>query len=124
MTIAIGIGCRANVSVEAVLALVEPLLAELPAPPIGLFTAAVKAGDGALLGAAAALGLTLVALPDAALRAVADRTLTAAPAALSHFGLPSVSEAAALAAFSGRARLIVPRRVAGGVTVAAAEEIE
>ena len=39
------------------------------------------------------------------------------------FGVPSVAEAAALAAFAGRARLIVPRRAAAGVTVAIAEEL-
>ena len=55
--------------------------------------------------------------------AMADRVATPSPAALARFGVPSVAEAAALAAFDGRARLVVPRRAEEGVTIAVAEEI-
>ena len=92
--LAVGVGCRKAVSAEAVTAQVAAALAPLSGPVVGLFTIAAKADEPGLRGAALALGLSLVPL-----------------------------EAAALAAFAGRARLIVPRRAAAGVTVAIAEEL-
>lgn len=118
---AIGVGCRQGTSAEAIIWLVGTATAGL-APAIGLFTIEEKRGEVGLSAAAESLALPLVFLSRDALAAMADRVATPSSAALARFGIPSVAEAAALAAFDGRARLIVPRRVEEGVTVAVAEE--
>lgn len=120
--VAIGVGCRQDASAEAITRLVGVATAGL-APAIGLFTIEDKRGEAGLSEAAERLALPLVFLPRDALSAVADRVATPSPAALARFGVPSVAEAAALAAFAGRARLVVPRRAEEGVTIAVAEEI-
>ncbi len=89
----------------------------------GLFTIEDKRGEEGLTAAAESLALPLVFLSRQALAAMADRIKTPSSAALVRFGVPSIAEAAALAAFAGRARLVVPRRAEQGVTVAVAEEI-
>lgn len=119
---AIGIGCRKGASADAITRLVEATTADLP-HPVGLFTIEDKRGEAGLSEAAESLGLPLVFLSHNALAAVSDRIVTPSAAALARFGVPSVAEAAALAAFTGRARLIVPRRAEEGVTVAVAEEV-
>lgn len=120
--LAIGIGCRQGAQAEAILRLVGAVAAGLP-HAIGLFTIEDKRDEPALGEAAERLALPLVFLPRHALAAMADRVMTPSPAALARFGVPSVAEAAALAAFGGRAHLVVPRRAEDGVTVALAEEI-
>lgn len=120
--VAIGVGCRQGASAEAITRLVGVATAGL-APAIGLFTIEDKRGEAGLSEAAERLALPLVFLPRDALSAVADRVATPSPAALARFGVPSVAEAAALAAFAGRARLVVPRRAEEGVTIAVAEEV-
>ena len=120
--LAIGVGCRRGIPAEAIIRLVDMATAGL-LPAIGLFTIEDKRGELGLEEAADSLALPLIFLARDALTAMADRAVTPSPAALARFGVPSVAEAAALAAFAGRARLIVPRRVEEGVTVAVAEEI-
>jgi len=120
--LAIGVGCRRGASAEAIARLVG-VATEGLAPAIGLFTIEDKRGEAGLSDAAERLALPLVFLHRAALSAMADRVATPSPAALARFGVPSVAEAAALAAFDGRARLVVPRRAEEGVTIAVAEEI-
>lgn len=119
---AIGVGCRQGVPAEPVVRLIRAVMDDLGLA-IGLFTIEDKCGEAGLSAAAESLALPLVFLPRHALTAMADRVPTHSPAALARFGVPSVAEAAALAAFDGRARLIVPRRAEDGVTVAVAEEI-
>lgn len=119
-----GIGCRAGVDAatarEAIAAALREtgrgvaeiaLLATLPA----------KAEEPGLIAAAAALGLELLAVPEDALRAVAPRCLTDSPRVRRVTGLPSVAEAAAVAAAGPGARLLAPRSAAGGATCALAE---
>jgi cobalamin biosynthesis protein CbiG len=120
--LAIGVGCRRGTSAEAITRLVGAATAGL-APAIGLFTIEDKRGEAGLSEAAERLTLPLVFLPRAVLSAMADRVARPSPAALARFGVPSVAEASALAAFNGRARLVVPRRAEEGVTIAVAEEI-
>lgn len=119
--LAIGIGCRHGVSAVAIIRLVSMATAGL-APAAGLFTIEDKREEAGLRAAATSLSLPLVFLSREALAAMADRIATPSSAALARFGVPSVAEAAALAAFGGRTRLIVPRRAEEGVTVAVAEE--
>ncbi|MBS1180603.1 MAG: cobalamin biosynthesis protein CobE [Proteobacteria bacterium] len=120
--LAIGVGCRKGTSAESIVRQVEAATVGL-APAVGLFTIEDKRGEAGLCKAAESLALPLVFLSRDALSAMADRIATPSSAAFARFGIPSVAEAAALAAFAGRARLIVPRRAEGGVTVAVAEEI-
>lgn len=120
--LAIGVGCRRGVRAEAIIQLVGAVNAGL-APAIGLFTIEDKRDEDGLREAAESVGLPLIFLSRTALAAVADRIATPSPVALASFGVPSVAEAAALAAFDGHARLVVPRRAEEGITVAVAEEI-
>lgn len=119
---AIGVGCRQGIPAEPIVRLIGAATIGL-APAIGLFTIEDKRGEAGLHEAAESLALPLVFLSREALAAMADRIATPSSAALARFGLPSVAEAAALAAFTGHARLIVPRRAEEGITVAVAEEI-
>lgn len=119
--LAIGIGCRKGTSAAAIVRLVKAATGGL-APAIGLFTVEDKCGEAGLSEAAESLALPLVFLTRDALAGMAGHIVTPSPAALARFGIPSVAEAAALAAFAGRARLVVPRRAEDGVTVAVAEE--
>lgn len=120
--LAIGVGCRKGTSADAIVRLVEATTADLP-HAVGLFTIEDKRGEAGLSEAAESLGLPLVFLPRSALAGLAGRIVTPSAVALARFGVPSVAEAASLAAFTGRARLIVPRRAEEGVTVAVAEEV-
>lgn len=119
--IAIGIGCRKGVAAETIVRHIAAAMPGLP-PAVGLFTIEDKRGEAGVIEAAERLGLPLAFLSREALASVAHLTITPSPAAEARFGLPSVAEAAALAAFAGRARLVVPRRAGEGVTVAVAEE--
>lgn len=119
--IAIGLGCRAGCAGQAVVNLIDDLRDEIGRDlPARLFTLADKADEPGLVAAAAALGVELTALPRSALAAVAERVVTASPASAARFGLPSVSEAAALAGAGPGAVLLRPRLVRDGVTGAAA----
>ena len=120
--LSVGVGCRQGVPAEAIVRLIGAAIAGL-APAIGLFTIDQKRSEAGLREAAEILALPLVFLSRDALAAMADRIATPSPAALTRFGVPSVAEAAALAAFDGHARLVVPRRAEEGITVAVAEEI-
>lgn len=121
--LAIGVGCRAGVTGDAVAALVERARAGLgAAAPAKLFTVVDKRGEQGLAAAAASLGLELVFLSHHDMAAVAGRVVTASPASMTRFALPSIAEAAALAGAGPRARLLVARIAAGGVTCAIAGE--
>lgn len=120
--LAIGVGCRRGVPAEAIIRQVGAASAGL-APAIGLFTIEDKRDETGLSMAAESLGLPLVFLSRDTLATMTDRIATPSLVVLARFGIPSVAEAAALAAFAGRARLIVPRRAEEGVTVAVAEEM-
>ena len=120
--LAIGVGCRKSVVAEVIVRHIAAATAGL-SPAVGLFTVEDKRGEAGLIAAAERLGLPITFLPHEALASVAHLTVTLSPAADARFGLRSVAEAAALAAFAGRARLIVPRQAGEGVTVAVAEEL-
>ena len=120
--VAIGVGCRAGVSGEAIAALARRALAEREAPEgeRRLFTLAAKAAEPGLIEAARLLGAPLTALPLEALQAEARRILTRSKPAQSRFGAPNVAEAAALAGAGEGARLLGPRLAADGATCAIA----
>jgi cobalt-precorrin 5A hydrolase len=83
-------------------------------------TIAAKNGEAGIAAAAAKLGVTLVLVQDAELQAASDRTATRSDRVLALTGVPSVAEAAALAAAGPAARLIMPRLVVGAATCALA----
>ncbi len=133
--LAIGVGFRKRCAPDSLTALVRdardrlaaahPALAEAPAV---LATIAEK-DRPALREAAAALGLAVLVLPKGALLGTEDRITVTSPAARACFGIPSVAEAAALAAAGTGARLLLTRisvadatcAIAGTAVVAASE---
>ncbi len=120
--VAIGVGCRAGVSGEAVAALARRALAEFGAPQgeRKMFTLAAKAIEPGLAEAARLVGAALIPLPLAALKAQSARILTPSPAARARFGAPNVAEAAALAGAGPGGWLLGRRIAADGATCAIA----
>jgi cobalamin biosynthesis protein CbiG len=119
-----GLGCRRGTTSEAVLATIAEALAaagRTGTAPARLATNAAKSVEPGLRDAALALGVPLEVPPEAALHAAAPRCLTHSAASLAATGLPSLAEAAALAAAGPGARLLGPRISARGVTCALAE---
>ncbi len=116
-----GLGCRPGCDVGAVLALLARAAALAPAPGC-LAAPAFRASEPALREAAARLGLPLLWVEDAALRAEQPRCPTRSAAAERARGLASVAEAAALAAAGPGSTLLLPRIAAQGVTLALARE--
>ena len=97
--------------------------ASLTAEAIDLVaTAAEKGGEAGIAAAAAELGRPLVLVPAERLQAAGERTVTRSERVVALFAVPSLAEAAALAAAGESSRLIAPRRVAGGATCALATD--
>jgi cobalt-precorrin 5A hydrolase len=120
--VAIGVGCRAGVSGEAIAALARRALEEAGAPQgeIGMFTLAAKAAEPGLIEAARIIGVALTPLPLAALSAQAGRILTPSPSAQARFGAPNIAETSALAGAGEDGWLLGPRLAADGATCAIA----
>ena len=119
-----GVGCRRGTASEDVLATITEALAaagRAGTAPALLATNAAKSLEPGLHAAAAALGVTLEVPTDAALQSAAPHCLTCSDASLAATGLPSLAEAAALAAAGPGAILLGPRLAARGVTCALAE---
>lgn len=125
-TLAIGLGFRKRCTADALAALVgdararlaarHPALADAPA-----VLATISEKDRpALRDAAARLGLAVVILPKEALLAHAGRVTVTSEAARACLGVPSVAEAAALAAARPGARLLVSRIATAEATCAIA----
>ncbi len=74
----------------------------------------------ALHAAAEALGLAVIILPKAALRGTEDRITVASEVARACLGIPSVAEAAALAAAGAGSHLLVTRIASQDATCAIA----
>lgn len=118
-----GLGSRAGVRAEDILAAVRTAAAHhgVPVERIGrLATGERKAGEPAFAEAALKLGIPLEIVGEAALAGAAGRTLTRWGPSRAATGLPSLSEAAALAAAGGGAALLGPRIALGSVTCALA----
>lgn len=120
---ALGIGCRKGTPTNVVLAVIDEALRAQGltlARPLLVATGSIKAEEDGIREAAHQLDAEFVVLSDDALQAAASRTLTRSEMSLAHTGLPSLSEAAALAAAGPNARLLGPRHVSQGVTCAIA----
>lgn len=119
-----GVGCRKGATIDDILAAIGSALASagLEASVLDLIaTAAEKGGEAGIAQAAGFLARPLVLVPPERLRAAGERTVTHSERVVALFAVPSVAEAAALAAAGDTSTLIVPRRVHGSATCALAE---
>lgn len=118
-----GVGCRVGVSPDDIVAAVHAALAACQLPQSALAAIAcipAKGRQEATHAAAAMLGLPLVIARTDALAEAASRCLTRSQTALRATGLPSASEAAALAVAGAGSQLLAPRSIAGAATCAIA----
>ena len=119
-----GVGCRKGTPASEIARAVSAALAQAGLGPaaIGMLaTSVAKDCESGIAGAAAALGVPLVLVAHAELAAAGERGATRSQRVLALAGVPSVAEAAALAAGGAAARLLVPRIVVGAATCALAE---
>jgi cobalt-precorrin 5A hydrolase len=122
-----GIGCRKGAGAGAIEAAIAAALAHcgLAAQALSLVaTSSAKRDEEGIAAAASALGVPLVVVPQIALEAAGGRTMTRSERVLLRTGVPSLAEAAALAAAGPAARLIAPRVAVGPATCALAESGE
>jgi len=119
-----GVGCRkgtAGAEIEAAIA------AALARAGLGIAavrvvaTSAVKSGEPGIAAAAASIGVPLVFVAQDELAAAGVRAATRSERVLALAGVPSVAEAAALAAGGPAARLVAPRVAVGPATCALAD---
>jgi cobalt-precorrin 5A hydrolase len=120
-----GIGCRRGATAAQVEAAINAAL-ERAGRPLArlnlLATAASKRYEQGIAAAAAARGLKLTYVDQADLETASARCSTWSSRVLALAGVPSVAEAAALAACGMRSRLILPRIAVGPVTCALASD--
>ena len=118
-----GVGCKAGASAREIEAAIGAALsqARVESASLGLIaTSAAKAEEVGLSAAAKDRGLKIVFVPQVDLEAASSRTLTRSDRVLAATGVPSLSEAAALAAAGPGARLLAPRVAVGPATCALA----
>jgi len=116
-----GIGCRKGATAEQIVAVIRQALEQhgLAMTDIGLLaTGEVKRHEPGISEAATRLGVPLLVLDDGRLRAAAPSCLTSSAASMEIAGVPSLSEAAAIAGAAGGGRLLGPRVSGDGVTCA------
>jgi cobalt-precorrin 5A hydrolase len=122
-----GIGCRKGATAAQVAAAVEAALARAGLTTDALSamaTPAAKGGEPGIASAARALRIPLVLVPQAALEAAGRRVTTRSERVVALWNVPSVAEAAALAASGPMARLRVARCAVGPATCALADTEE
>jgi len=118
-----GIGCKRGASAPDIEAAIRAALARSGIGSDSLnaiATIAAKQNEAGIETAAAQLGVGVVFVSDAELQAASRRAETRSERVLALMGVPSVAEAAALAAAGPAARLISPRLVVGAATCALA----
>jgi cobalt-precorrin 5A hydrolase len=118
-----GVGCRRGAPAPDVEAAIRAALAQVGVASDALdciATIASKDGEDGIEMAAAKLGVAVVLVSEPELQAASERTETRSERVLALMGVPSVAEAAALAAAGPTGRLISPRLVIGAATCALA----
>jgi cobalt-precorrin 5A hydrolase len=118
-----GIGCRRGTPAAAIAAVIDAALARAGVAKDALDIIAAPAAKGDELGIAAtasALGVALVLVPRSELETAGERAVTRSERVIALIGVPSVAEAAALAAAGATARLLVSRIAIGPATCALA----
>ena len=116
-----GIGCRQGAAAPDIEAAIRAALARAGVTTADLnaiATGSAKAAEAGIAAAAAKLGLPVVLIADDALKAAGARTETRSERVLALTGVPSLAEAAALAAAGPSSRLIASRLVLGAATCA------
>jgi cobalt-precorrin 5A hydrolase len=119
--IILGIGLATGCTAEEILTLADQAckIHKVSRNELGMIaTLPEKAAEPALAAAAQVLGIGIVAPPASRLKAVSARCLTQSERVKNRFGLPSVSEAAALAAAHDGAVLLGPRLASLRATIA------
>ncbi len=119
-----GIGCRKGASQAEIEAAIEEALAQAKQArdALGLIaTSDGKASEPGIVAAAEARGVPLVRVAPGDLEEAGSRTQSSSPRVKALVGVPSVAEAAALAAAGPTAKLILPRITVGPVTCALAD---
>jgi cobalt-precorrin 5A hydrolase len=120
----IGIGCRRGVSAATITAAIETACdrAGLASSSLeAIATAESKSHEIGLAEAAATLGVRLVLVAPDDLQSASARAVTRSARVMELMGVPSVAEAAALAAGGPAARLLAARITVGPVTCALVE---
>ena len=119
-----GIGCRKGASAAEIDAAIDTAL-ERAGRPLArverMATAASKRDEKGIAASASARGLPLIYVAQPDLETAGARGATWSARVMALAGVPSVAEAAALAACGPKARLILPRIAVGPVTCALAE---
>jgi cobalt-precorrin 5A hydrolase len=119
-----GVGCRKGVQPGEVKAAILAALerAGIAAPELALIaTIDLKGREKGIEAAASVMRVPLVLVTPADLMSVSTRVATRSERTKKLVGVPSVAEAAALAAAGPSARLVAPRIVVGPATCALAE---
>lgn len=120
-----GIGCRKGASETEVLAAIRTAAAAHGIEVSALEALAVpeaKTDEAGIHAAARTLGLVVVVIGRAELERAGQHTLSRSTLSLEASGVPSASEAAALAAIGPKANLFGPRVAVGPVTCALAHD--
>ena len=118
-----GVGCKRGAAAMDVEAAIQAALAHagITTADLGaIATGKTKAAEAGIAATAAKLGIEVVLIPDSALKAAGVRVVTRSDRVLAITGVPSLAEAAALAAAGPSSRLIASRRVVGTATCALA----
>ncbi len=118
-----GVGCRKGVRAADIEAAIAAAFdrAGIAASQLRLIaTSAAKGGEPGIVAAASAIGVPLALIPLGDLAAAGIRATTRSERVMALAGVPSVAEAAALAAGGPDARLIAPRIAVGPATCALA----
>lgn len=116
-----GIGCRGGVAASAIVTALEQACTEAALERnriTALATGFRKAEEPGLREAAVRLHLPLIVCAADELTSVESRLLTFSEKSLTVTGYGSLSEAAALAAAGTDSRLLFPRFIVAGVTIA------
>ncbi len=122
-----GIGCRSGASAAEVQEAIRAALSSCGVPANALAaiaTSLAKSREAGVGAAAAELGVPLLPLSQTELEAAASGTRTRSERVLALLGVPSLAEAAALAAAGPTGRLLASRIAVGTVTCALAEDRE
>ena len=118
-----GVGCKAGTAAGEIEAAIAAALARAglsAAMLTALATSFTKSDEPGIAAAATARGLKLVVVPQRDLAAADARVVTRSERVLALTGVPSVAEAAALAAAGPASRLLGPRVAVGSATCALA----
>jgi cobalt-precorrin 5A hydrolase len=119
-----GVGCRRGAAAADIKAAITTALARcgLAAGALGLIATSISKGaEESIAAAACALGVPIALVPQRDLENAGHRTVTKSARVLLRTGVPSLAEAAALAAAGPAARLLAPRVAVGPATCALAE---